>query len=445
MPLTPSRSITPGSDRTLAPRRGPADKTARRRRIAAAGLVPVLAAVVLLTIAPAPSAHAQDDPPPSRDEPDRLDEAAEEARAEAARLAADAERAAAELERLQYALVDAARARGDAEREALAIEGRLDALGVEEATLSAQIEADHDALEDVFAALARLERGRPPAALANGEDVLAAARAAGLLAQVAPDLDARARAAVERLETLRAVRAAAAAESDTLAEAETSLGLQRQEISALIDARAVQLASLRAQSAEAEAAATALAARAQTLRDLIAALDARAEAFTPPAPTPRASGLPQPRLKPDPDAIGVAAAPFTAPTGRFADAQGALTLPAAGRIVARRGELHAGRVSEGLVIRSRPAALVTTPFDARVEHVGPFGGYGLLVLLNVGDGHRIVLSGLDRTFVERDQTLLAGEPVGEMVDASDPPPDLYVEIRKDGQVVDPDPWWRGGP
>jgi septal ring factor EnvC (AmiA/AmiB activator) len=36
------------------------------------------------------------------------------------------------------------------------------------------------------------------------------------------------------------------------------------------------------------------------------------------------------------------------------------------------------------------------------------------------------------------QTVLAGEPVGQMGDKK---ADLYVEIRQNGQAMDPEPWF----
>ena len=93
---------------------------------------------------------------------------------------------------------------------------------------------------------------------------------------------------------------------------------------------------------------------------------------------------------------------------------------------------------------TRAQAQVVSPFDAKVEFAGPFQGYGELLILSVGDGYHIVLSGLARLYTVSGQSVLAGEPVGQMPDRADPAPELYYEIRKDGAPIDPAPWMRPG-
>jgi septal ring factor EnvC (AmiA/AmiB activator) len=97
-----------------------------------------------------------------------------------------------------------------------------------------------------------------------------------------------------------------------------------------------------------------------------------------------------------------------------------------------------------VVIRARRQAQVLSPFDARIEYAGSFRGYGRVMILSVGDGHHIVLAGLSAVYGVAGQTVLAGEPIGEMAEEARPSPDLYVEIRKEGQPIDPSPWWRRG-
>lgn len=101
-----------------------------------------------------------------------------------------------------------------------------------------------------------------------------------------------------------------------------------------------------------------------------------------------------------------------------------------------------GTASEGIFIRTRPRAQVVSPFDARVEFAGPFNTYGGLLILNVGDDYYIVLAGMAVTYASVGQSVLAGEPVGAMPDQSQPAPDLYLELRRDGVAIDPAPWIR---
>jgi len=402
-------------------------------------------AAILTTLLLAAATTAQDDAPDPQDAA-RLENEAAERRAESERLETAAALEQQEIERLQYRLVEAARVRNDSERAALAVDARLGNLSTEETELLARIDEDRDALADVFAALARIERARPPAFFAHGRNTLDAARAASLLAEVAPQLDARAVAAIERLQALQILRGDIAVQQVALSDSEARLDLRRTEIIALIAERTDRLVATRALARSRARESEQLAARAANLRQLIEELERRASAFTPRVrpSTSHDTARPIPRLKPTPDAIGIAQVPYASPTGRFADARGTLGQPVAGRIVSLFGQARETGPDQGIVIRTRRRAQVTSPFDARVEYSDAFSDYGQLVILNVGDDYYIVLAGFSSVYVVAGQTLLAGEPIGEMSAVTRPPADLYVEFRRDGEPIDPSPWLRGG-
>ncbi|MGZ5862391.1 MAG: murein hydrolase activator EnvC family protein, partial [Methyloceanibacter sp.] len=94
-------------------------------------------------------------------------------------------------------------------------------------------------------------------------------------------------------------------------------------------------------------------------------------------------------------------------------------------------------------------ARITAPADGWVVYAGPFRSYGQLLIINAGGGYHILLAGMSRIDVSLGQFVLAGEPVAVMgavaptsqggKDTSRPV--LYVEFRKDGRPIDPDPWW----
>jgi septal ring factor EnvC (AmiA/AmiB activator) len=81
-----------------------------------------------------------------------------------------------------------------------------------------------------------------------------------------------------------------------------------------------------------------------------------------------------------------------------------------------------------------------TPYDGRVVFVGPFRGYGQLLIIDHGEGYHTVLAGVARIDSVLDQWLLAGEPVGVMGPGSRASPILYVELRRDGAAINPLPW-----
>ncbi|WP_290979714.1 peptidoglycan DD-metalloendopeptidase family protein [Hyphomicrobium sp.] len=137
----------------------------------------------------------------------------------------------------------------------------------------------------------------------------------------------------------------------------------------------------------------------------------------------------------------------------FSDARGKLPLPAQGRRALTFGErTQFGGQSKGIVIETRSAAQVTSPCDGWVVYAGEFRSYGQLLIINAGDGYHVLLAGLSQIDVQPGQFVLTAEPVGTMSggqknSSSATPvsgPVLYVELRKDGRPIDPDPWWASG-
>ena len=68
-----------------------------------------------------------------------------------------------------------------------------------------------------------------------------------------------------------------------------------------------------------------------------------------------------------------------------------------------------------------------------------FRSYGLLLIVDCGDGYHFVLAGLDRLDASAGQRVLAGEPVGTAGWAAEQAAGvpLYLELRRNGQPVDP--------
>jgi septal ring factor EnvC (AmiA/AmiB activator) len=114
--------------------------------------------------------------------------------------------------------------------------------------------------------------------------------------------------------------------------------------------------------------------------------------------------------------------------------------PTSGRLAVRFGEPRgaAGLRSRGIAWSTRPAAQIVAPADAEVSYVGALRDLGLVVILDTGDGHDIVLAGLDTAKVRAGQMMLAGEPLGAM--ASSGASELYMEVRRNGRVFDPLSW-----
>ena len=232
---------------------------------------------------------------------------------------------------------------------------------------------------------------------------------------------------------------------DTLKTRYAGLGEEQARINLLIETKKRQRAkSLDALEGERRKAAV-LAGKAESVEGLIAALEketgsvaAAIDALRPAEPEEAARRLA------DTSRLG--------PAVRFVDARGLLPLPVAGETKLAFGDDDGlGGRTKGVTIAARSGMRVISPADGWVVYAGPFRSYGNILILNAGSGYHIVLAGMDRIDVVSSQFVLAGEPVAIMgsrqfaslgdLDHTSVQPLLYVEFRKDGNSIDPSPWW----
>ena len=92
------------------------------------------------------------------------------------------------------------------------------------------------------------------------------------------------------------------------------------------------------------------------------------------------------------------------------------------------------------LLTTRAGAQVAAPFNGTVLFAGPFQNYGKLVIIDHGDNYLTVLAGMDTITTSVGSQLLTGEPIGRMgADYTA----LYLEIRQNGQAINPRPWFIG--
>ena len=259
-------------------------------------------------------------------------------------------------------------------------------IGQEAASLRAEAAQAQAAAQAANAALARL----------HGTQAVQSAQSADLDRQL--DLARAARVQADDAAAEQARRGAAdAARAETLRAA---------------------LVGMEAERARAEARAAADAGRAERARQDAAAAEARA----------RQQSLARP------------AGPGVQ------EASGPLFPPAAGQVVRAWGDRTDAGPATGMTLRPPPAARVTAPCSGRVAFAGPFRTYGLLLILDCGGGYHVVLSGFERLDAPVGAVVQHGEPVGLMPgwDPRTPGarPGLYMELRREGQAVDPRPFLR---
>ncbi len=115
-------------------------------------------------------------------------------------------------------------------------------------------------------------------------------------------------------------------------------------------------------------------------------------------------------------------------------------LPVAGRIVSRFGDEKAGILARGVTIlvdRNQPVRAVR---GGRVAFAGPFRGFGLVLILDHGDGYHTLLAGMTRLDVRRGDLIAAGAVVGRLERSGGEETRLYMELRQRGRPVNPLPW-----
>ena len=388
---------------------------------------------------------------PDPDEIEALEaEAAEMDEAARAR-ALEAEALRAEIALLQQRLVDAGERVRVREAEADAARAELEQLEAEEVVLVQRLSAEQAGLARVLAALQRIELADPPALAVTPDDASEAARAAGLLAQIAPELERRAAVVRARLAELEDLRTRLSVQADALGDARERLALTREDVQALIAERRDAEARLRAESDDLSRRAREIADQAGDLRELQAEIRrfAAVEPRLAPRPEPPADidRSPTPRVRPErvPEGVLVSARPLSGPveTLRFADQRGRVRPPARGQLRVGAGAAGPDGVErDGVWFEVGAGAQVSAPFDGVVVYAGPFQGFDNILMINTSDEYTLILGGLALIYASEGQSLLAGEPVGVMPDRANPAPMLYFGIAQGSNAVDPEDWLR---
>jgi septal ring factor EnvC (AmiA/AmiB activator) len=128
-----------------------------------------------------------------------------------------------------------------------------------------------------------------------------------------------------------------------------------------------------------------------------------------------------------------------------------LTPPIAGAPIRRFGQAFPGHgPSQGWSWSAPEGALVVSPAAGRIVYAGPLKGWGFVVILRSPGGYHLVLAGLERVSARVGGEMAAGEPVGRIAKspATDPAkprpaPELYLEVRKAAQPIDPARFFAG--
>ena len=426
-----------------------------------------LVALVPLFALTAMAAHAQDKNAQDGQIEDRLQEietTIDADRAATKKLRNREQHLADELSELRDQMIQTASRARHHEADMSDIERQLAVLAADEEAKLRDLKQRRKELGGTLAALQRIAL-RPQAALlvtpADPNDIV---RSGLLLRTAVPRIERRAHELRQQVEALTKVRTRIAARRQDLDAAGEALSQERFRLTSLTDRKSSLLQQTRESRDAALARIEQMTQEAQSLEELLAKLAAerierhrvalererqareRAEQLARATPTPRpGQATPQ---SPEPSTAPNALAGAPPGTPSIKAARGGLTPPAAGSIViAYDARNDFGGKSHGITYQTRPGSLVVAPWDGQIAFAGPFRTFGRILIIDHGEGYHSLLAGMGRIDAPVGQWLLAGEPVGitggengATADKTTTQSRLYVELRRDGQPINPLPW-----
>ena len=352
-----------------------------------------VAGVAVLTLAAATPAAGRRAP---QSELARLQAEYRDEAVRAQRLRADADAARDELRDLEERLADLRREASAEDVQLEAQRARLKELGDREGRLVGELSRERGRHGRLLSALQMMSRRPPPPLLVPADKAVDTVRAAILIKAIAPELQSRAKTLSDQQAEIGRIRRLAVLSSERLLTTESAQGDRGAEIESLTARKTALVAVLRAEAQTAERSAEVLEARIRALGGQVSAPQPTAQTETASRP---AGGA---RLRP----------PLSAePAERF------------------------GGGSSGWRWRA-DRAVVGAPAASRVAYAGPLGGWGQVVILDLGPGWRAVVAGLETLDVQADQRVADGQSLGR----SGPGGEVYFELRRDERPIDPRPW-----
>ena len=409
----------------------------------------LMAAMLVVVVAAAPVLAV---PKKSAERLEKVQRALGQGREKARQLKKKADQIEQDLALLRRDMVAAANIIQAQERRASDLIKSLDELKAREDAKLARLASQRGQLSGVLMALQRVARYPPEALMMQPISPADTVRSAILLRAVVPEIKRSALRLREDLESLAKARRQMAEKKAQLTGVTTGLENERKRLAVLFGQKtAVKYRTLTARKAETRRLKS-LSGEAATLRELLQKLN-KARPRLGPRLVPRLGPRAQPRRKPSkpgestaktdtyvpPETIlglpaGLTGAPISGQRGK-------LPPPVVGRIIGRFGQtLSTGLTRKGIRLQSAPGAQVVAPYEGRIVYAGKFRGYGELLIIEHGEGYHSLLSGLARIDSTMGQWVVAGEPVGVMGHPDGRKPVLYVELRRNGQPINPLPW-----
>ncbi len=395
-------------------------------------------ALALLALGPTTAAAAE------TQELQDVEQQLEADRERAAALAEEQERKITEINSLRREAIAAARTAQRHEAELIALEARLRELNERESAIRAELSERRYAMSGTLAALERLSRNPPQTLLAFPDAPTRMVRSGILLKVALPRIRDDAARLAAKLDELTGVREETRLQLASVAAETTELEAEQKRLAGILQRKSTLLKQTEAERRDVNRRVAELANKAKSIRELLAQIEAerrQREAAEKKRQAELAAQQAAALRQQAPERKG-SAADLTRPAGirPFPDS-GPITDPTSAQIVLYYGQRNRlGQVERGITYATRPGAQIVAPHDGLVTFAGPFEDYGQILIIEHDGGYHTLLAGLERLDTAVGQWVLAGEPVGAMGQTSLDGSGLYLELRRDGQPINPQRW-----
>lgn len=333
---------------------------------------------------------------------------------EQAQTAARRDSANAELARQADALADAARALRETDAALAAKQQDLEQLQRQRMELDSRLAGQRAAIADLLRATYTLGRGTDLRLLLGDQDLAQIARALAYSKYFQQDRAARVAQLMGELSRLQQVEAQITAEQQALAATRTE---RAGKAEALAAQRAAQKKLVAQADAKYKDEAQRLAAMKQNAQSLDHLVDKLQQAIDEAAREAERHARASP------------AAPSRA--GGKADIRGNLPWPAAGAVVS---------YGNGVLIKAEGGSEVHAVARGRVVYAAFLRGYGLLVILNHGDGWLSMYGNNESLLHGVGDQVEAGQAIGTATPLLGTNTGVYFELRHNNKPVDPRGW-----
>jgi septal ring factor EnvC (AmiA/AmiB activator) len=301
-----------------------------------------------------------------------------------------------------------------------ALRGGLRRAAIRQRTLEADLNARSDEVARLLGVLQTMGRAPAPILMLHPSGPTGTARSGMMLADVTPALQDQVEELRHQLEEVVVLRTLQTSAFDVLEDGLEGAQSARTALSAAISDRT----DLPQRFAEDSVQIALLIASSETL-----------DAF--------ATGLTDTEASAGPDAGTI---------------KGSIPLPVGGQVIRKFEEPDAaGIIRPGILIATRPQALVTSPVSATIRYAGPLLDYGNVIILEPAVDTLWVIAGMDQVFGEVGQIVPDGTPIGLMGgnitdaqgilnesaqgSAGQRSETLYLEVRDRQSAVNPADWF----